>query len=298
MGEVRTYPEGVPSWIDIEPADVEAACAFYGGLFGWTFEQAAPAGTPGSYLIAQLDGHDVAGIGTPTGDARDGGRGGRGRGGGGGTTAWNTYIAVDDADRVTAAAEAAGGRVVESPDDGGPGGRGAVLVDPTGAPFRLWQARGRPGAQVANAPGSWNFSDLHTIDVVAARAFYGAVFGWEADELDVGGQQPVVLWRRPGYGQHLGATVNPHILDVQAEVGAPPGFEDAVAWLVAVRPGEPTRWHVTFAVADRDDAVAEALRLGATDLSGPVYSRWTRATEVRDPQGAILTLSQFAPPSS
>ena len=59
----RTYPEGVTSWVDIEVDDVDAAQAFYGGLFGWTFTQATPPEAPVRYLVAQLDGQDVAGIG-------------------------------------------------------------------------------------------------------------------------------------------------------------------------------------------------------------------------------------------
>ncbi|MFK4299779.1 putative enzyme related to lactoylglutathione lyase [Arthrobacter sp. GAS37] len=58
----RTYPQGVPCWIDTERPDVEAAAEFYGGLFGWTFEDAMPPGAPGRYLIAKLDGEDVGGM--------------------------------------------------------------------------------------------------------------------------------------------------------------------------------------------------------------------------------------------
>ena len=78
----RTYPHGVPCWIDTEQPDVEAATAFYGGIFGWTFEDAMPPGAPGRYLIARLDGKDVCAIAGPGKDA----------------AAWRTYIAVDDAD--------------------------------------------------------------------------------------------------------------------------------------------------------------------------------------------------------
>ena len=48
----RTYPQGVPCWIDTEQPGVEAAAEFYAGLFGWTFQDAMPAGAPGRYLIA------------------------------------------------------------------------------------------------------------------------------------------------------------------------------------------------------------------------------------------------------
>ena len=63
MDGTRTYPEGVPSWIDIEQADLDAAQEFYGGLFGWTFEPATPPDAPLAYVIARLDGRDAAGLG-------------------------------------------------------------------------------------------------------------------------------------------------------------------------------------------------------------------------------------------
>ena len=63
MTDARTYPPGVPCWIDTEPPDRDAACAFYGELFGWTFEDVMPDGAPGYYLIARLGGQDVAGLG-------------------------------------------------------------------------------------------------------------------------------------------------------------------------------------------------------------------------------------------
>ena len=285
MTEPRTYPAGVPCWIDIEPADADAACAFYEGLFGWTFENAMPPDAPGHYLIARLDGQDVAAVGMP---------------GEPGDAAWNTYVAVDDADATAAAAAAAGAEVTSPPADAGPGGRGASFVDPAGAPFRLWQPRRRLGAQLTNVPGTWNFSDLRTSDPDGALAFYGGLFGWEADSPggdERGRRRGPDLWRRPGYGDHLAATIDPGIRERQAAVSAPPGFADAVAWLAPLDGDEAPHWHVSFAVTDRDEARETALRLGAADVSGPVDTMWTRHAVVRDPQGAVFTLSQFTPPS-
>ena len=56
--------------------------------------------------------------------------------------------------------------------DVGPAGRTAVFADPEGAAFRVWQAGRTHGAQVVNAPGAWNWSDLETRDIEAAKAFY------------------------------------------------------------------------------------------------------------------------------
>jgi uncharacterized protein len=271
----RTYPHGVPCWIDTEQPDVDAAAEFYGGLFGWTFKDVMPPGARGRYLIARLGGQDVAGIDT----------------GQGGTTSWNTYVAVDDADTAVQHLVAAGAILLSAPADAGDGGRSAALVDAEGAGFRLWQAKRRLGAQVANQPGSWNFSDLHTPDPEAAIAFYQAAFGWQVDDIGYG-----LMVRSPGYGDHLEATIDPGIRTRQSTFAAPSGFEDAIAWIVASAPDKPPHWHVTFTVADRDQTAEDAERLGAQVL-GQADTGWTREALIRDPQGAEFTASQFTPPT-
>jgi uncharacterized protein len=42
MRERDGYMPGVPCWVDTSQPDPEAAVAFYGGLFGWEFEDAMP----------------------------------------------------------------------------------------------------------------------------------------------------------------------------------------------------------------------------------------------------------------
>jgi uncharacterized protein len=162
------------------------------------------------------------------------------------------------------------------------------LRDPAGVAFRLWQAGEHHGAQVVNDPGSWNFSDLHT-DQPEAIAFYADIFGWSVKDLGF-----ATMLSRPGYGDHLEATVDPSIRERQAGVAPPSGFEDAIGWLGALEPGLAPHWHVTFSVADRDAAAAEAQRLGAEVVS-TADSQWTRTALIRDPQGAVFTASQFTP---
>ncbi|MGH9252593.1 MAG: VOC family protein [Acidimicrobiales bacterium] len=280
MSEARTYPEGVTSWIDIEHRDVEAAQAFYRGLFGWTFADATPPGASSRYVVAKLNGLDAAGIG------------GAAAGRAVGPPAWNTYIAVTDADATAARIETAGGRVFVGPSDVGEVGRSAVCADPSGVPFRLWQARQRLGAQAVNTPGAWNFSDLHAADPVASAAFYSKVFGWSVDDLGF-----AMMIRLPGYGDHLEATSDPEIHTRQAGVTAPPGFADAIGWLAPVGADEQPHWHVSFTVADRNATAAAAERLGGTVLSR-TDSDWTRDALIRDPQGGVFTASQFTPPTS
>jgi len=273
--ETRTYPEGVPCWIDTDQPDPEAAVEFYGQLFGWTFRD--EGAVPGAYQVATIDTREVAAI----------------RFEASGPVAWNTYIAVDDAEAAVARVTEFGGEVASPPEDLVTDGRRATCVDPLGTPFRLWEAGAISGAQLVNAPGAWNFSHLHCADAPAAREFYERVFGWEALELG----PEAVMWRRPGYGDHLEATVDPGIRARQADVKAPPGFEDVIAGLDRPSTGETApRWHVVFAVPDRDAAAATAKRLGATIVSSR-DTGWTREAAVRDPAGAEFTLSQFTPPS-
>jgi uncharacterized protein len=265
----RTYPNGVTSWIDLAQPDLGAARDFYGELLGWTFETATPPDAPAPYVIARLGGQDAAGL--TTGDAGS----------------WRTYVAVDDADATAAAIRAAGGHIDVEPTTG-QAGRSAYATDPTGAPFGLWQPGYRLGVQIANVPGAWNFSDLHTADPAAAIAFYTTVFGWLFDDLGF-----ATMIRVPGYGDHLAATSDPDIHQRQA--GAPPGFADVIGGLVPLRSGEPPHWHVSFTVADRDASAKTAERLGGT-VESTAESQWTRTAVIRDPQGARFTASQFTPP--
>ena len=281
MSEPRSYPEGVTSWIDIEHRDVEGAQAFYGGLFGWTFADATPPGAPTRYLVALLDGLDTAGlaeaaaIDIPT------------------PSPWRTYVAVDDADAAAARVSAAGGKVLEAPTDVGDAGRSVGCADPFGVPFRLWQPRHRLGVQVVNAPGTWNFSDLHAADPAASAAFYAEVFGWSFD--DVFGFATMI--RVPGYGDHLAATSDPDIHARQSGAEVPTGFADAIGWLATAGPDDEPHWHVSFAVANRDATAALAERLGGTVLERR-DTDWTLEAVIRDPQGAVFTASQYQPVSA
>jgi predicted enzyme related to lactoylglutathione lyase len=171
----------------------------------------------------------------------------------------------------------------------------AACADPQGAPFSLWQPGRHVGAQLVNAPGSWNWSDLHTHDVEAAKAFYGAVFGWESTDMAFGSAR-ATMWRRPGYGDILERERDPDIRRRQAAAGAPAGFEDAIGWLMALASDDAApHWAVTFAV-DGTDAVAErAAELGATIIAAPVDAGPTRIAELRDPQGATFSVSTYTP---
>ena len=96
MPERNGYIPGVPCWVDTSQPDPEAAVRFYGGLFGWEFEDVMPEGSGGNYFIGRIRGGDVAAVGSiPEGAPA--------------TPTWNTYIWVDSADDAAAKARDAGG---------------------------------------------------------------------------------------------------------------------------------------------------------------------------------------------
>src|SRR3954463_9937506 len=104
MGTEDRYIAGVPCWVDTTQPDPEAAVAFYGGLFGWEFEDAMPPGSPGTYHVARIRRGDVAAVGSrPEAVAPAAG--------------WNTYVWVTDADETAGKVRAAGGQVLLAPAD-------------------------------------------------------------------------------------------------------------------------------------------------------------------------------------
>src|SRR4051812_19292787 len=147
-----------PCWVDTARADPETAVAFYSGVFGWEFEDRAPAGAPRSSSGARARGREAAAVGSRA--AREPA-----------APAWNTSIRVDSVDDAAATVDDAGGTVLMEPFDVLDAGRMAVVADPGGAVFFLWQEKSQEG-----------WSELYTRHLAAARAFYAELFGCEPDE--------------------------------------------------------------------------------------------------------------------
>ena len=98
------YAQGTPCWADLQTTDTDGAKAFYGGLFGWTFDdQPTPQGA--TYSMGRIDGRSVAAIAPQTTEMAAQGV----------PPTWNVYLAVDDVDATTAAVAEAGGTVAMAP---------------------------------------------------------------------------------------------------------------------------------------------------------------------------------------
>jgi predicted enzyme related to lactoylglutathione lyase len=280
MPERDGFPPGVPAWVDSSQPDVDAATAFYGGLFGWQFDERGGAGPDDRYAVATLDGKTVAAIASPSVSGRS-------------TPEWTTYVAVDDAQAAIGRVRDAGGKVLAEPTDHLGLARTALCADPAGATFGLWQPGSIRGAASVNTPGAWNFSELNTDDPEAATRFYGSVFGWEVDEVDMGAMSGLMV-RMPGYADFL-ELYNPGVRQRHIDFGAPPGFTECVAWFLPLADGATPHWSITFSVADADATAARARELGATVVVEPFDMPMVRSTVIRDPAGATLTANAFVP---
>ncbi|HEY3674138.1 MAG TPA: VOC family protein [Acidimicrobiia bacterium] len=282
MAERNSYIPGVPCWVDSQQPDPAAALPFYSGLFGWEFENVMPAEAGGEYHMARIRGGDVAAIGSmPEGMPP--------------IPTWNTYVAVASADDAAEKVRAAGGAVFQGPFDVMDAGRMAVVADPEGAVFCVWEAKENVGANVVNEHGALNFNGLATRDPKAAEAFYGAVFGWKFLDLPAG-----KFWMLPGYGDHLEEST-PGLREQMEGMGAPDGFIDVVAAVNPIAGGgsnPPAHWTVTFGVDDIDLTAKLAGELGGTVVVEPHDEPWSKTATFQDPQGAVFIASQFVAENS
>jgi predicted enzyme related to lactoylglutathione lyase len=152
-------------WHDLVTRDLAAAKRFYGGMFGWTFED-APGGK-GKYVFIRQNGKAIGGI-AEVKQATN-------------VSQWISHVSTEDVDGTAAKAAAAGGRVVVKPFAVGERARVAVLVDPQGAPFGV--VRLNPGDPVVTetpAVNTWLWHELWTGDKAKASAFYAGVLGYQA----------------------------------------------------------------------------------------------------------------------
>lgn len=226
MPERTGYPNGVPSWVDLATADVDASVAFYSGLFGWTYGAAGPPEETGGYGMFMLREKYVAGIGPLQNETQP--------------PVWSTYLAVDDADETLAAATDAGGQVAMPAMDVMDAGRMAFLIDPDGAFVGLWQAGRHTGAQLVNEPGTLGWNELQCRDSEAALGFYTSVFGYEPEAM-------------PGeFGEYTVLKLDGKVVGGLVEMNE--------QW----PEGVPPHWHVYFVVADADASAARVKELGGS----------------------------------
>jgi predicted enzyme related to lactoylglutathione lyase len=266
MPATATHAPGTFCWLDLGAYDAEAANRFYTAFFGWTAVPMKYGGDEGDvYTMYQLDGKDVA-----ASYAMDANQKAMGI-----PTAWLSYVAVENADEAAARAKALGGSIVAGPFDVMQVGRMALVQDPTGAVFALWQTGTHAGVGVRDEPGSLTWTELMTNDPAKAREFYTSLFGWNAQTQDMGMGMEYTVFTGPGGAMRGG------MYQIRPEMGAMPG-----------------NWTPYFAVEDADAAAEKAKQLGAVVMMEPQDIPGVgRFAMFRDPQGAMFYVIRLAMPA-
>jgi predicted enzyme related to lactoylglutathione lyase len=188
LAERTEYKPGTFSWVDLTTPDQDAAKAFYSALLGWEANDIA-IGDGVFYSMMTLAGKRVAAISPQPSQQRDAGA----------PPAWNSYITVADADAASERAKELGGTVHAPAWDVMDAGRMAVIQDPQGAYFAVWQPRGTHGAELVTEVGAFVWNELATTDVDGAGAFYGELFGWTLTPVDFAPQRYLVIGPQPAF---------------------------------------------------------------------------------------------------
>jgi hypothetical protein len=251
MGERSEYTPGTFCWSELTTSDQAAAKAFYGGLLGWEADD-RPVGDGAYYSMQIVGGKPVAAIAPQPQQQRDAGV----------PPLWNSYVSVEDADAAVERAKELGASVHAPAFDVMTVGRMAVIQDPQGAFFMVWQPREHIGASLVNAPGALVWNELQSPDLDASASFYGDLFGWKVEQFS--GTQDRYLSIKNGAANNG-------------------GMRD-------LTPPSPPSWLVYFGVQDVDAALAKVDELGGSKLAGPIDIQIAKIAVVADPQGAVFAL--------
>ncbi|MFI0168977.1 VOC family protein [Streptomyces sp. NPDC017095] len=257
------FVTGAPCWIDVGGPDPDAATGFYGALFGWRYRPAAP--DTGGYGFFELDGRTVAGGGRRAGPGQE-------------PAAWTVYFRSEDAEATAEAAERAHGTVLVRPADVPDHGRLAVLADPAGVAFGIWQPGRTEGVDTTGEPGALSWVELRTPDIAAAAAFYRRVLGLETAGVPFPGGTYTCVGPEGGEDDAMFGGMVP-LADVPAEAADGP------------------YWLPYFDVADTDAVAARARDLGGrVRLPPTTVAGVGRMAHLADPYGARFAVLTAEPP--
>ncbi len=261
--EFTGYESGTFCWADLATADTEKAKAFYGGLFHWETRD-MEIGEGAHYHIAQLDGKDVAAMYTLSDEQKAQNI----------PPHWQSYISVASADDAARKAESLGGTVLAGAFDVFDAGRMAVIQDPAGATFSVWQAGEHIGARIANIPDTLCWNELYTNDTEKSAEFYESLFGWTGQAQEMEGPAYTVF----ANGDRMAGGM----MEIQKEWGP-----------------VPPHWLVYFAVDDCNAATENVRSNGGQVHSGPRdIPEVGRFSILADPQRAAFAVIELVNPPS
>ena len=257
---MTTITENLPGtigWFDLMTTDVDAAYAFYGRLFTWSYEVGADS--TNGYAIAMSAGRPAAGIGPmPPGAAYP--------------PAWTVYFMTTDIAATAARITEHGGTVLMGPHEVPESGHFLIATDVTGAPFGVWQAGKHRGAEAQKEHGCMMWCEVATRDAAVAGGFYGKVFDLEAKPLAAPGVVYSTL--------HRGLVTVAGVMQMDAHFPA----------------DTPPHWLAYFQVDDLDAACGELTDAGGTVKVPGFETPYGKVSIVCDPQRATFALIMPPPP--
>lgn len=258
MAEFNGHAPGTFCWIDLATTDRAGARKFYGELFGWSYQE-NPTGPDMTYTIAQLGEKDVAGMGDLQAEQKQQGV----------PPHWMSYVAVDDASAAAEKAKSLGGMVLVPPFDVMEHGRMAVMMDPDGAMFSVWQSKAHKGVGRRDEAGTLVWNELGTRKTDINGAFYTNLFGWGTTPMTGSGSMPYTMFmsgETPIGGMYL---------------------------LTEEMKNVPPHWLPYFGVASVTKSLAKAISLGAKTLMPETDIPNMGCFAVcHDPQGAVFAMFQ------
>jgi uncharacterized protein len=262
MATRTEYQHGEFSWVNLATSDPASSKRFYGGLFGWQFND-MPAGPGQTYTFCELGGRSVGGLFEITQEMR------------GVPPHWMPFINVRNADEIAKRTTQNGGKVLQGPDDVLDVGRSAALADPTGARMAIWEPKRHKGAALVGETGAMCWNELLSPDIETSGRFYRTVFGWSSDLVDTSEDSSYTIFK-------AGTTM------IGGMMARPARLKDV-----------PPHWLTYFGVKDCDAAAAKAGQLGGKVLQPPTdIPNIGRFAVCQDGQGAVFAVAYFLPPAS
>ena len=241
-------------WRDLLTDDPAAVKPFYAGLFGWEFVETTAMGRP--YTLVKAGGQFIGGIAKAERQVPQQPN-----------SQWLSYLSVPDVDRAAERTRAAGGSVLLAPFELPKVGRGAVVIDPQGAPLGLLRASlGDPADVPEPVMHRFLWTEELARDPLAAAQFYADLVGFEVLVHDQGDKPFRVL----KLGRERAGIMRMPFAGMQP------------TWLVSVR------------VADPAASAQRTQQLGGRVLLAPRMDvREGNVALVADPSGAVLALQRW-----
>ena len=228
---------------DLSTYDVKVAKDFYNNVFRWDYPE-----DQSSYSIATFKGAEVAGIYETPQKFKEMKM----------PSFWMSYIQVNNLDQTIETAKSMGG-IIELVDKNQPIGKVALIRDPLGAGFTVYEGD-LLNSRFSNRPSSLVWNELFISDFSKIRAFYSNLFNWKFEDQ---GQNRFFI--KNSKNESIGA-----VQELSTEVK-----------------GKKEYWSVFFCVEDIEDT-----KQLITSNDGQILYEDESNTVAADPFGAFFHLSK------